>query len=253
MDSIIETRDAVCEQHGAFESRSLRLLGKHLKWSNCPECERLQAEKDAADRRIAEESERQKRAEAQLKRAGIPQRFRSRSLENFVAKTPEQQAALMVAAEFSDCFADRLSAGSTLIFSGKPGTGKSHLAIGIARHVMTQGYTAMYVNALDAIRMIRATWRRDSQTTEAEVMDTLTSIDLLILDEIGMQYGTEGEQVVLFDIINRRYQDQMPVILLTNQGKAGLKEYLGDRAFDRLREDGRWVPFEWESYRGSDK
>ena len=66
----------------------------------------------------------------------------------------------------------------------------------------------------------------------------------------GAQYGTEGEQVILFDIINRRYQDQMPMILLTNQSKEGFKQYLGDRAFDRLREAGRWVAFDWESHRG---
>ena len=158
-----------------------------------------------------------------------------------------------MAADFAENFADRLKAGASLVFSGRPGTGKSHLAIGIAKHVIEHNHTAMYINALDAIRMLRSTWRKDSERSEGQVMDSLAGIDLLIIDEVGMQYGTEGEQVILFDIINRRYQDQRPTVLLTNQGKAGLKEYLGDRAFDRLREDGRWVAFEWDSYRGGDR
>ena len=66
-----------------------------------------------------------------------------------------------------------------------------------------------------------------------------------------MQYGTEAEQVSLFDIIDKRYRDLMPTILLTNQGKAGLKTFLGDRSFDRLREGGIWVPFDWASQRGA--
>ena len=81
-------------------------------------------------------------------------------------------------------------------------------------------------------------------------MRLLTDVGLLVLDEVGAQYGTEGEQVILFDIINRRYQDMRPMILLTNQGKAGFQSFLGDRAFDRLREAGKWVPFDWESHRG---
>jgi DNA replication protein DnaC len=75
-------------------------------------------------------------------------------------------------------------------------------------------------------------------------------IGLLIIDEVGVQYGTEGEQVIMFDIINRRYRDAMPTILITNLGKEGFKKYLGERSFDRLRENGIWVPFDWESHRG---
>jgi DNA replication protein DnaC len=77
----------------------------------------------------------------------------------------------------------------------------------------------------------------------------LGSVGLLVMDEVGVQYGTDAEKVLLFDVINRRYQDVMPTILLTNLDKAGLREYLGDRAFDRIRENGLLVPFVWESHR----
>ena len=111
-------------------------------------------------------------------------------------------------------------------------------------------HTAPYTSAIDAVRMIRNTWRRDSERTETQVLDMLAGVDLLVLDEVGVQYGTEAEQVNLFDIIDKRYRALMPTILLTNQGKAGLKSFLGDRSFDRLREGGQWVVFDWESYRG---
>jgi DNA replication protein DnaC len=71
----------------------------------------------------------------------------------------------------------------------------------------------------------------------------------LVIDEIGVQYGTEGEQTILFDVLDIRYRDQMPTILLTNQDMAGARQFLGDRTWDRIRETGRWVSFDWESFR----
>ncbi len=242
----IEGRDAICPEHGAFMSRNV--FGRI--WSKCPECNRLDAERKAAEKKASEDAERQRRIEQSLDRAGIPARFRGRSFDNFAVSLTGQEMALAAAMDYAANFAERSDDGATLVFSGKPGTGKSHLAIAICQHVMQAGYTAMYLNALDAIRAIRATWSRSSERTETEVMNSFARVGLLALDEVGMQYGTDGEQVILFDIINRRYQDQMPTILLTNQGRDGFKKYLGDRAFDRLREGGKWVAFDWESQRG---
>lgn len=246
----VETKPAVCPSHGAFESRSLMLLGRMMGWSKCPACDKAERDQEAEERRLRDEHDRQRRLENRLKQAGIPLRFRSRSFDNFAADTKPMADCLGVAEEFAQDFADHRAEGSTVVFSGKPGTGKSHLAIAVCMAIMARGYTAMYLNALDAIRLVRSTWGRDSERRESDVMNDLATVDLLVLDEVGAQYGTEGEQVILFDIINRRYQDQMPMILLTNQGKDGFKQYLGDRAFDRLREAGRWVPFDWESHRG---
>lgn len=246
----IETKQASCPDHGDFESHSLVLMGRMMGWSKCPTCNRLADEAEAERKRVAEEQERQRRLEERLNRAGIPLRFRSRSFASFEAGSKAKTDCLMVAKEFAESFSNRLAEGATVVFSGKPGTGKSHLAIAVCMAIMAGGYTAMYLNALDAIRLVRSTWRRDSGPSESEVMRDLAGVDLLVLDEVGAQYGTEGEQVILFDIINRRYQDEMPMILLTNQGKDGFRQYLGDRAFDRLREAGRWVAFDWESHRG---
>jgi DNA replication protein DnaC len=99
------------------------------------------------------------------------------------------------------------------------------------------------------IRRVRATWRRDSERTEEDVLAMLASVDLLVIDEIGVQYGTEGEQTILFEVLDRRYCDMRPTILLTNQGKDGFRDYIGARSFDRLTETARWVSFDWASYR----
>lgn len=243
-------RHETCVKHGEYQSRAIVILGKPMAWTQCPDCSAEQHETEEQARVREREIGRQRMIESRLNRAGIPLRFRSRSFDNFEAKTSGQVVALAASREYADEFPQRYAAGATMVFSGLPGTGKSHLAIAVCMAVMERGYTAMYINALDAIRMVRSTWGKHSEQSEREVMNQLAGIDLLVVDEVGAQYGTEGEQVILFDIINRRYQDQRPMILLTNQGKDGFKSYLGDRAFDRLREAGKWVAFDWRSWRG---
>lgn len=248
MDASIETRQEHCEQHGDYESRAFKFRERIMHWSICPECNRIKSEEEAATKARLEAEDKQRRIETRLNKAGIPLRFRSKDFSSFVVDTDGKEKARAVAMEFAANFRKHLASGTFLVFSGKPGTGKSHLAIAIAQEVM-QGGSAIYTSAIDAVRLVRDTWRRDSEKTEIQVLDMLASIDLLILDEIGVQYGTEAEQVTLFDIIDKRYRDMMPTILLTNLNAAGMKQFLGDRSYDRLREGGIWVTFDWESMR----
>lgn len=248
-DSIVrEERPAKCDVHGDFVSTGISLSGKNLHWSGCKKCREIEKEEQEKERQIELRMEEQQKLESRLNKAGIPARFKDRTLDSFIADTPAKLNALSVARDFVDNFTENHKEGMTLVFSGKAGTGKSHLAIAIAKAVMPK-YTAMYINALDAIRMIRDTWRKDAEQSELEILEMFGKFGLLVIDEVGVQYGTENEQMLMFDIINRRYRDSKPMILLTNLGTQGFSEYLTERSYDRLRENGKWVSFEWESYR----
>lgn len=248
MDASLETRVGTCETHGEYESKAVKILGRILHWSGCPTCCQIEREEREAKKAVEESAERQKRLESRMNQAGIPLRFRSKTFDSYIVDTDGKERARAAAMEFAANFKTHRRNGTFMVFSGKPGTGKSHLAISIAQEIMA-GHTALYTSAIDAVRMIRDTWRRDSNKTERQVLDELASIDLLILDEVGVQYGTEAEQVSLFDIIDKRYRDLMPTILLTNLNAKGMKEFLGDRSYDRLRENGLWVILDWESQR----
>lgn len=241
-------RTEACEKHGEFESTGSRFLGTREIWTQCPACA---AEEKAA----AREAEAQRQAEAQrariekmISRAAVPTRFIGRTFANFKATTDGQEHALEVASEFAEAFDEKQKRGLGLVFSGMPGTGKSHLAAAILQSILDR-HTGLYTTAMGLIRMVRATWHRESDRTEEEVLAMLASVDLLVIDEIGVQYGTEGEQTILFEVLDRRYCDMKPTILLTNQGKDGFRDYIGARSFDRLTETARWVSFDWASYR----
>jgi DNA replication protein DnaC len=74
-------------------------------------------------------------------------------------------------------------------------------------------------------------------------------IDLMILDEVGLQRGTDDEQRTLHELLEARRLNCKPTILLTNLNVPSLKEYIGERFMDRLSESGVLVKFTWESHR----
>jgi DNA replication protein DnaC len=73
----------------------------------------------------------------------------------------------------------------------------------------------------------------------------------LIIDEVGMQFGSDTEKMIIFDIIDGRYNNMLPTILISNLELSEVKELIGDRSIDRLREDGGVVvAMKWASNRG---
>lgn len=201
----------------------------------------------------ARDSERQQRLEATLGRAGIPRRFLARDFDGYHAETPEQRRALDACRRYADGFARVLEAGYSLVLAGSPGTGKTHLACTILAAVMRQGYTGLFVTISEALRLIRATYSPRSERTETEAFELLVSPDLLVFDEVGIAIGdAEKRRALLFDVLNSRYANQRPTVLIGNLDAAGMRAYLGERIMDRILESGSaLIPFTWASYRTS--
>ncbi len=239
-----ETRRAPCPEHGDYESRN---FVRNI-WSKCPSCELARRAAEAEEEEARRQQKIAERHHAdRLHGARIPARFIGRSFDNFKADSEAQKSALTVARDYAEQFADNLHRGQGLIFSGLPGTGKSHLAAAILQTMLRR--SICYVTCMDMIREVRDTWRKGSDRSELQLLETFGRMDLLVIDEIGVQYGTDSEQTIIFDVLDRRYRDVLPTILLTNQDHAGLKQFIGERTYDRLTETCKWVAFDWASYR----
>lgn len=243
-------RTEICAQHGEYISAGTRYLGTREVWTHCPDCVEANLAQERQAQADAEAKRRQERIVALIDDANIPARFIGRTFDNYRTSTAAQEKALAVVRDYAETFPKHYKAGTGLVLSGLPGTGKSHLAGAVLQHIMPD-YVGLYVTCMAMIRAIRSTWRKDSEKGEREMLEMFTSVPLLVLDEIGVQYGTDGEQTIIFDVLDRRYRDMKPTILLTNQAKQGFREFIGERSFDRLVETSRWVPFDWESYRAT--
>jgi DNA replication protein DnaC len=236
-----------CDVHGPYMAKGTRLRTRDV-WTQCPSCVKQAADEDMRKKAEVARLADEKRREQQLMTAAIPVRFIGRTLANFKAETPEQTKALNVARDFVVNWSEVYKKGNWLVFSGLPGTGKSHLAIAILQALMP-AHVGRYMTCMELIQTIRATWRKDSEEAETELLDKLAGLPLLVIDEVGVQYGTDSEQNHLFDVLDRRYREMRPTILLTNQNKEGFKQFVGDRVYDRMTECAKWVPFTWGSYR----
>ena len=149
-----------------------------------------------------------------LIRFGIAKRFTGKTLDNFKADTVAQSGALQVANGLAKIVGEDKTANA--IFLGRPGTGKNHLATGIARAIVLAKKTFIATTTIKMIKHFRSAWRKDSDETEKDVQKIYTTPDLLILDEVGIQYGTESERIIIFDILNDRYGEQLSNLLITN-------------------------------------
>lgn len=202
----------------------------------------------AEGRKRCEEVEKlnqQARTEKIFGRSGIQNLHRSCTFANYQVTGDGQRRALSMAKSYAQNF----GAGfASFVFSGRPGTGKNHLAAAIGNYLLGRGHSVLIVTIPDMTLRLRACY--DGDGSESALINDLCNVDLLVLDDVGVQRETKGEWVVLNQIIDRRLSSLKPVGVLTNLNHGELTKTLGERAMDRLTMDGgMWVNFDWDSYR----
>lgn len=250
---VCSTETAQCAQHGAYTNykRVVAVLGREVIFNTpCPECLKSQladVERQIAEIELSKKSEKIDRLRAN---SGIPARFSDVRFSNF-EPTAENNLALRTCQRYADRWPDRAKSGGGLVLCGRPGTGKNHLACAIAHQVIEQHQADVFLTtAMRILRKVKSTWSKASEQREDEVIAFYSKQDLLIIDEIGVQFGSESEQMILFEIINNRYEAMRPTILISNLPENELSAFIGERVLDRMREgQGAVVNFTWESYR----
>lgn len=173
----------------------------------------------------------------------IPKRFEEATLENYNITIPEQQALI-------DHLKQSIKQGfkSNMFISGGVGTGKTHLAYATLKSLekadkkelsgeikmICRSKRTVYTSAKEIIDTTRATWKKEPDTYDLEKLADIKNSNPLIIDEIGVQYGTESERLELFEIINYRYNEMLPTICLSNLDREQIAQLLGQRISDRL-------------------
>ena len=244
---------ALCSIHGEYTQTTYQ----NGRTTNCPACEREREEqriKDENDKLVEAEKERKsRRIDELLGNSGIPKRFQDKTLDNYKSNSQKQKEIINNVKKFLNEFkAPQGHSGRCLTMIGKAGTGKTHLACAVASHVIKHyGGTARFSSVSEINRLVRESKSYNAKHSETEVIEAFGNYDLLIVDEVGIQSGTDAESRALFDVINARYQNMNPTIFISNLNKDQLKAALGERIYDRIKEGGGVIlGFDWDSYRG---
>lgn len=119
-----------------------------------------------------------------------------------------------------------------LVLLGPSGSGKTHLAAAIANARIATGEPVIFQVVPDLLDYLRATFHPASEVTYDESFERVRNAPLLILDDLGTQSATPWAQEKLFQILNHRYNAQLPLVITTNHRLADLDERLRARLAD---------------------
>ena len=191
------------------------------------ETERQEASK-RAERVRQEAQEKLFEQKRQWQCRGITPRYFEATWENWIADTPEQKKAVETIKQ---------AWNKNLFINGKNGTGKTHLAMCLAKE------GAVYCLLPELFRLVR-----ENLDDEQKTINNFGSCKLLILDEVGRQKGTDFERNLLFEIIDKRWNNMLPTTMIGNLSSKEFSDLCGTAILDRLRPE--IVNFTWGSKRG---
>lgn len=148
-----------------------------------------------------------------IRLASIPPRWAG---VTFDSSSPAINAkAQNICREYAASFAR--TSNSLVIFSSVNGNGKTHLAACIANHVLhVKRLSVLFMKARDMMLEIRRTFS-DRDMTEAAVLDKISSVDLLVLDDVGQDPASEWIFSTYWTVFDRRQDWNLPVIITTNK------------------------------------
>ena len=202
--------------------------------------------RDFLDRLVGEELAH--RAETRIHRATCKARFPFlKTIEefDFTFQTSVRRKAL---GRFLG--PEMVSEGRSAILLGRPGRGKTHLAIAFAYKAIQNGFVARFVTVAELLNDLHRAGDEDRE----KAVESFVTPDILVLDELGyLTYGPDAANL-LFQIVDQRYLARRPIIVTSNKDPATWGAVLHDNDLaeaivDRLFERGDVIRLQGKSYR----
>jgi DNA replication protein DnaC len=169
---------------------------------------------------VAEEATatRQRRLNARLRFAHFPTR---RSIEEFDFDFQPSIDPKLIA---DLAGLDFVAAGTPVLLLGKPGCGKSHLAIALGIRAVEAGYRGYFTTATDMVAAMATAYVDGSFNTKIR---TYTGPSVLVIDDVGITPFDRAQANAFFQVVNRRYENRSATIVTTNRGLSSWAELFG--------------------------
>ncbi len=119
----------------------------------------------------------------------------------------------------------------SLFMCGETGLGKTHLSLSIAKEVIARGYNVAYDSIINYINEIE---REHFGKSDNDTLSAITSVDLLILDDLGAEFNSPFYNSTVYNIINTRINKRLPTIISSNLTSDAVAERYDDRIASRI-------------------
>ncbi len=184
---------------------------------------------DCRERRMA-------RRRARGVRSVIPRRYRDVSLE-IARNDGVNPVVLKVVGDFLEEIEPRLDKGQGLWLAGGVGAGKTALAMLVSKTAIEAGRTVAIYSLPKLLARIRATYEKDvGGDSYTQFFDRLISVDLLHVDDLGVEKRSDWVLEQLYAVVNERYETERSMVVTTNLEQPALEEQIGERTVSRLIE-----------------
>uniref|UniRef100_UPI00037354DB ATP-binding protein n=1 Tax=Thioalkalivibrio sp. ALgr3 TaxID=1239292 RepID=UPI00037354DB len=245
----IEREMRECPEHGEYEA--MRFPGK--PWSQCPHCMEQDKAREAAEETRAMERDRSTRKASQAQgESEVPRRFRHVRLESFEPRNSEQKQAHRLVQQLVTALRSNPDGARNIVFLGAIGGGKTHLAWGAVNSVNESGGQAVYMKTPKLMMRLKSSYSADSSVRPEDILGALVAADLLVLDEIGFHSDSDSERKTLAYILDERWAQMRPTMVVSNLSLKELTVALGGQAsMSRLFSESDAIVFKGEDQRGN--
>jgi len=157
----------------------------------------------------------ERRQQALVRRARIPQNYEQDRFDNFnIRGSKELGSLLLMLTKYCNDFPALDPPG--LLFIGDPGCGKTHLATAVLQRLVENGHECLFMDYQNLLERIRAGYDPLSGESAREVYEEALEVPVLLLDDLGAHRVTDWVEDTVTSIITYRCNERKPVIATTN-------------------------------------
>ena len=240
-DGGLELCSCIVEQCQCGGQRPFQIWDKNGRIHDCP-CRRVQFRLNSTKHAFRD--------------AGVPRKYRWKTRTGYLMRAPDGSPiprAAKIIAHVARLATDEAEPERGLLLHGPPGTGKTLLACIVLNELMLfRGRPGRYLNlSRDYYQALRDTFSESSEQhgQASSLQEELCMARYLVIDDFGIERGTEWEEEVLYELVDARYNQERFTVVTTNLSKDEIKGISRGRIFSRLVEMCHWIEMKSPDWR----